>query len=169
MIIENSVMADAVEIARLYESARDLQKIKGAVCWPLFDKKLIETEITEGRQWKIVIDTQIACVWATTFSDPQIWEERNADASVYIHRIATNPIYRGQNLVKEIVRWAKVYAEKNEKEFIRLDTVGENKELIRHYQKCGFDFLGIFNLTNTDQLPAHYHNAGVSLFQMKVN
>ena len=133
MIIENSVMADAVEIARLYESARDLQKIKGAVCWPLFDKKLIETEITEGRQWKIVIDTQIACVWATTFSDPQIWEERNADASVYIHRIATNPIYRGQNLVKEIVRWAKVYAEKNEKEFIRLDTVGENKELIRHY------------------------------------
>jgi len=53
-------MADAVEIARLYESARDLQKIKGAVCWPLFDKKLIETEITEGRQWKIVIDTQIA-------------------------------------------------------------------------------------------------------------
>ena len=169
MIIENSVMADAVEIARLYESARDLQKIKGAVCWPLFDKKLIETEITEGRHWKIVIDTQIACVWATTFSDPQIWEERNADASVYIHRIATNPIYRGQNLVKEIVRWAKVYAEKNEKEFIRLDTVGENKELIRHYQKCGFDFLGIFNLTNTDQLPAHYHNAGVSLFQMKVN
>jgi hypothetical protein len=40
VIIENSVMADAVEIARLYESARDLQKIKGAVCWPLFDKKI---------------------------------------------------------------------------------------------------------------------------------
>ena len=166
MTIKNSVIEDLSEIFRLYESARDFQKIKSAVLWPQFDKKLIETEIAENRQWKILIDNQIACVWATTFSDPEIWEERNVDPSIYIHRIATNPIFRGQNLVGTIVEWAKKYAGENEKRFIRMDTVGENKGLINYYQKCGFDYLGLLKLKNTANLPIHYHDATVCLFQM---
>lgn len=166
MTIENSKSEDVSEIFRLYEIARDFQKIKGAVLWPQFDKKLIEAEIAENRQWKILIDNQIACIWATTFNDPEIWEGRNADPSVYIHRIATNPVFRGQNLVEEIVKWSKEFAAKNGKEFIRMDTVGENKGLINYYQKCGFNFLGLSKLKNTDNLPAHYHNATVSLFQI---
>ena len=166
MTIKNSVIEDLSEIFRLYESARDFQKIKSAVLWPQFDKKLIETEIAENRQWKILIDNQIACVWATTFSDPEIWEERNVDPSIYIHRIATNPIFRGQNLVEAIVEWAKKYAGENEKRFIRMDTVGENKGLINYYQKCGFDYLGLLKLKNTANLPIHYHDATVCLFQM---
>ena len=166
MTIKNSVIEDLSEIFRLYESARDFQKTKSAVLWPQFDKKLIETEIAENRQWKILIDNQIACVWATTFSDPEIWEERNVDPSIYIHRIATNPIFRGQNLVEAIVEWAKKYAGENEKRFIRMDTVGENKGLINYYQKCGFDYLGLLKLKNTANLPIHYHDATVCLFQM---
>ena len=166
MTIKNSVIEDLSEIFRLYESARDFQKTKSAVLWPQFDKKLIETEIAENRQWKILIDNQIACVWATTFSDPEIWEERNVDPSIYIHRIATNPIFRGQNLVGTIVEWAKKYAGENEKRFIRMDTVGENKGLINYYQKCGFDYLGLLKLRNTANLPIHYHDATVCLFQM---
>jgi hypothetical protein len=60
----------------------------------------------------------------------------------------------------------KKYAKENGKIFIRMDTVGENKGLIDYYQKCGFDFLGLLKLKNTENLPAHYHNATVSLFQM---
>lgn len=166
MTIGNAENEDISDIFRLYENARDFQKTKGSVLWPQFDKKLIETEISENRQWKILINNQIACVWATTFSDPEIWEERNADPSIYIHRIATNPSFRGQNLVEEIVKWSKRYAEDNGKEFIRMDTVGENKGLINYYQKCGFYFLGLSKLKDTDNLPAHYHNATVCLFQM---
>lgn len=166
MTVENSVVEDTNEILRLYEIARDFQKSKGAVLWPKFDKELVETEIAEKRQWKILIDKQVACVWATTFSDPEIWEERNNDPSIYIHRIATNPIFRGQNLVSEIVKWSKKYAAENLKKFIRMDTVGENTGLINYYQKCGFDFLGLSKLNSTDNLPAHYHKATVSLFQM---
>ncbi|MCX6207855.1 MAG: GNAT family N-acetyltransferase [Bacteroidetes bacterium] len=166
MTIGNAEKEDISDIFRLYENARDFQKTKGSVLWPQFDKKLIETEISENRQWKILINNQIACVWATTFSDPEIWEERNADPSIYIHRIATNPSFRGQNLVEEIVKWSKRYAEDNGKEFIRMDTVGENKGLINYYQKCGFYFLGLSKLKDTDNLPAHYHNATVCLFQM---
>jgi len=156
------------EIFRLYKIATDFQKSKHSIHWPEFEAELVQTEIAENRQWKIIIDNKIACVWATTFNDPQIWEERNNDPAVYIHRIATNPAFRGQNLVGHIVEWAKKYALKNEKRFIRLDTVGENQGLINHYTKCGFDFLGLLKLQNTAGLPAHYDNATVSLFQLTI-
>ncbi len=169
MTIQNSAPEDMSEILRLYEIARSFQKTKGVVLWPEFDKTQIETDIFEKRQWKIVIDNQVACIWSTTFHDPQIWEERNKDPSVYIHRIATNPIFRGQNLVGQIVNWSRNYAEENGKKFIRMDTVGENRGLINYYQKCGFVFLGLLKLKNTDGLPAHYNNATVSLFQITLD
>ena len=168
--IQNSNISDIDEIFRLYKIATDFQKTKKhSVSWPEFEKSLVETEIIEKRQWKIVINNKIACVWATTFNDPEIWEERNIDPSVYIHRIATNPDFRGQNLVEQIVTWVKVFAKENNKRFVRMDTVGNNQGLINHYTKCGFDFLGLLKLKNTVGLPAHYHNATVSLFQIALN
>jgi GNAT superfamily N-acetyltransferase len=167
--INNSSKHDIDEIFRLYKIATDFQKTRFSVHWPEFDRKLVETEILENRQWKIVIDSKIACIWATTFNDPQIWEERNEDPSVYIHRIATNPDFRGQNLVGQIVEWVKIYAKENQKEFVRMDTVGDNIGLVSYYEKCGFDFLGLLKLKNTEGLPAHYDNATVSLFQMTLN
>ena len=166
--IQNSNIDDIDEIFRLYKIATDFQKTRFTNHWPEFDRKLIETEISENRQWKIVVDGKIACVWATTFDDPQIWEERNEDPSVYIHRIATNPDFRGQNLVVQIVKWVKIFAIENQKQFVRMDTVGDNPGLINHYTKCGFDFLGLLKLKHTEGLPAHYHNATVSLFQLAV-
>src|SRR5690606_2631162 len=103
MIITNCSKEDLTEILRLYEAARSFQKIKNAVVWPSFDLDLIETEIAENRQWKIVLDNQIACVWAITFDDHQIWEARSNDPAIYIHRIATNPDFRGNNFVGEII------------------------------------------------------------------
>jgi ribosomal protein S18 acetylase RimI-like enzyme len=167
--IKNSRISDIDEIFRLYKIATEFQKTRFTVHWPEFDRKLIETEISENRQWKIVIDGRIACVWATTFSDPQIWEERNGEPSVYIHRIATNPDFRGQNLVEKIVEWVKIFAKENKKQFVRMDTVGDNKGLINYYGKCGFDYLGLLKLKNTEGLPAHYNNATVSLFQLTLN
>jgi GNAT superfamily N-acetyltransferase len=166
MDIQNATSTDIGEIFRLYKIATDFQKSKYIIHWPEFEVDLVQTEISENRQWKIIIDNKIACVWATTFNDPQIWEERNNDPAVYIHRIATNPEFRGQNLVGHIVVWAKQYALRNKKGFIRLDTVGENPGLITYYTKCGFDFLGLLKLQNTEGLPAHYDNATVSLFQI---
>ena len=166
--IQNSNSNDTEEIFRLYKIATDFQKTRFTHHWLEFDRELIETEISENRQWKIVADGKIACVCATTFDDPQIWEERNEDPAVYIHRIATNPDFRGQNLVGKIVEWAKKYAFENQKQYIRMDTVGYNLGLINYYTKCGFKFLGLFKLKNTGELPAHYENATVSLFEIEV-
>jgi len=51
---------------------------------------------------------------------------------------------------------------------LSMDTVGENTGLINYYTKCGFEFLGLLKLQNTEGLPAHYNNATVSLFQIEV-
>jgi GNAT superfamily N-acetyltransferase len=169
MTIENSTVEDITAIFRLYKIASEYQKAKqSVVVWPNFEKQLVETEIDENRQWKLLIDGEIACVWATTFTDEQIWEERNTDAAIYIHRIATNPNFRGKNFVLHIVEWAKIYAKTMGKDFIRLDTLGDNTKLIKHYTGAGFTFLGMFNLKNTTGLPNHYHGQPVCLFEIKL-
>ena len=169
MNIENSNLTDISEIFRLYKLATDFQKLKFPENqWPVFDKELINKEVIENRQFKLIINNEIACVWAITFSDAQIWEEKENNSSIYIHRIATNPEFRGQNFVQKIVNWAKEYAIDKNKEYIRMDTCGKNDRLINHYKRCGFDFLGIKKLKNTSELPVHYHNADVCYFEINV-
>lgn len=169
MQIVNSTPADIDEIFKLYDFASAHQQTKNVVVWPKFDRKLVETELAENRQWKLLIDDAIACVWATTFTDAEIWGERNADAAVYIHRIATNPNFRGRNFVSIIVDWAKKYAAGNKKDFVRLDTLGNNIKLIEVYTKAGFTFLGIHRLTNTATLPLHYQQEpNCCLFELRL-
>ena len=169
MTIKNSTIEDLPEIFRLYRLASAYQKsVNAVVVWGEFDKSLIEREVAENRQWKLLIDDELACVWATTLSDEQIWKERNLDKAIYIHRIATNPAFRGQNLVFKIVEWAKDFAREHQLDYVRLDTVGENEKLIEYYTKAGFGFLGMFDLKDTSGLPAHYHKLPAALFEIKL-
>lgn len=167
MIITNSDLKDIPEIFRLYKLATDFQKIKfPGNQWPEFDQELITTEVVENRQFKLLIENKIACIWAITYNDAQIWEASENDASIYIHRIATNPEFRGNNFVKTIVDWSKNFASKQNIQFIRMDTCGENVRLINHYKNCGFNYLGMKKLKNTSELPSHYNNAEVCFFEI---
>ncbi len=167
-MIQNCLLEDLELILALYRSAIDYQKERFISHWPEFDREMVIQEILEKRQWKMIIDGEVVCIWATTFSDPLIWETKNLDPAVYIHRITTHPNFRGNGFVQKIVVWATLYAMQHSKWFVRMDTVGENHKLIKHYTGCGFQFLGLFQLTNTEALPQHYHNAVVSLFELEV-
>lgn len=167
--ITNSNIEDLSEIFKLYSLATEFQKIKfPGNCWPTFKEKLIVNEINENRQFKLIIENKIACIWAITFNDVDIWEDKENNCSLYIHRIATNPEFRGNNFVETIVDWAKKFALDNNISFIRLDTCGKNDRLIKHYKSCGFNFLGIKKLKNTFKLPPHYHNADVCFFEISL-
>jgi len=157
MNIESCIMSDIEDILALYQAARDLQTKKKMVVWPIFERSFIEKEIQEQRQWKLIIGNIIACNWAITFNDREIWGEKDKNDSIFIHRIATNPVMRGNRYINRIVEWAKEYAKQKGKKFIRLDTLGNNTKLIEHYTSAGFEFLGIVNLTDTTNLPGHYH------------
>ena len=160
---------DIDEISLLYGWATQLQKSKGMVEWPSFPRSLVEMEIQEGRIWKLTIVNTIACVWSITFSDPQIWEAKENNDAIYIHRIATHPEFRGNNFVHRVVEWSKSYASSLGRKYVRLDTIGRNQKLIDLYAGAGFHFLGVFHLQNIQGLPEHYHrNKDCLLFEMAV-
>ena len=167
MTIKNVTVSDIEKIFALYKIASNYQREKKTVIvWPDFDREMVINEIAENRQFKLLVNNEVVCIWAITFSDEQIWEDSNTDSAIYIHRIAVNPNFRGNNYIATITNWAKEYALKKEIQFIRLDTLGENKNLITHYKNAGFHFLGLFNLKNTSNLPEHYKLAPVCLFEM---
>ena len=165
--IQNSTLNDIDEIFRLYRLATNFQKSKKIKeHWPEFDRNMVKEEIQSLRQFKILVNDQIASIWAITFNDFEIWGEKDKSPSMYIHRIATNPDFRGQNLISKIIEWAKEYAISKNREFLRLDTCGNNSRLIELYTSCGFEFLGLTKLKNTATLPSHYHDADICLFEI---
>lgn len=167
MTIKNVSIIDIDQVFRLYKIASEYQREKKKVIvWPNFDRNMVETEITENRQFKMLIENEVVCIWAITFNDEQIWEEKNKDRAIYIHRIATSPNFRGKKMVAKIVDWAKQFADEKGIQFIRLDTLGNNTRLIEHYRDAGFDFLGLHTLKNTSNLPEHYQEAPVCLFEI---
>lgn len=169
MQILNSSIEDIEAIFELYDAAISFQKTKFNKHWQGFERSLIETEIRENRQWKIIIDNKIACIFAITFEDALIWKEKSNEPAIYIHRIVTNPVFRGNNQVKIIIDWATEFCKSNDKQFIRMDTWGDNHKLIEYYQSCGFSFLGLTTLTKSNNLPKHYEGACLSLFEIKID
>jgi len=170
MTIKNVTPLDIDKIFTLYKIASNYQKEKKTVViWPDFNREMVAIEIAENRQFKLLINSEIACVWAITFSDVQIWEDSRGDSALYIHRIAVHPNFRGNKYIYKIVAWAEEFALKKDIQFIRLDTLGENQGLIDHYKKASFNFLGLFNLKNTSNLPDHYKLAPVCLFEIDLH
>lgn len=167
-MIKKAASVDIDVIFELYDLATAYQKTKADKTWTGFKKELINNEISEGRLWKIIIDHEIACIFSIDFSDPLIWGPKDADPAIYLHRIATNPKFRGKGFVRYIIEWAIHYGKIHEKKFIRLDTFGDNEGLIDYYQKCGFTFLGLSTPKSTNNLPAHYEGVSLSLFELEV-
>ncbi|HMH20670.1 MAG TPA: GNAT family N-acetyltransferase [Puia sp.] len=168
MKIVNSNPEDVGTIFSMYEEGTAYQKSVAKKHWQGFEPALIKKEIEEGRQWKIMEGEATACVFAIAFSDPLIWQERDKDPAIYIHRIATHPRFRGNGYVKHIVAWAKEYAIRTGRFFIRMDTGSGNEKLNQYYVSCGFTYLGSTELQDTGDLPAHYRGGSSSLFELPV-
>ena len=168
MTIINSTLGDLDTIFSLYETATNYQKTKFNRWWQPFDRTMVLQEIEQGRQWKILIEGEIACIFAIAFEDPEIWGARNNDPSIYIHRIVTAPAFKGRNIMHHIIAWAKEYARTHHKQYIRMDTWGDNDELVNYYVKCGFTLLGTITPAESGELRAHYNCISLALLQMDV-
>jgi ribosomal protein S18 acetylase RimI-like enzyme len=167
MNIKNSIIEDIDMIFEMYDKAIKYQKTVFNKQWLGFERDLIETEIRENRQWKIIIDDAAACIFAVTFNDAVIWNKKDEQPSIYIHRIVTHPDFRGVGFVTKIIDWARDFCLANGKEYIRLDTWGDNPKLIDYYIKCGFNYVETINLDNTEGLPIHYKGT-LALFEIKI-
>ena len=159
---------DIDAVFAIYNEATSYQKTVNNKSWRGFERALIEKEIAEDRHFIIKEENQIACTFVLTFNDLIIWKEASEDAAVYLHRIATNPKFRGQSYVKRIIEWLKQYAKENKKEYIRLDTHSGNERINKYYTSCGFTYKGISTIEWTTELPEHYKEGSFSLFEIKL-
>ena len=165
MQIHQSTLADLDRIFARYDDAIALQHAVSHLHWLPFDREMVQREIAERRQWKFVADNgEVACVFATAWSDPAIWGENN-DAAIYIHRIAVNPAFRGQRFVTQIVNWCKQHTHDKKLDFIRLDTWADNLKLREIYEQNGFSFVGTV-IPDPSGLPAHYQGIQLNLFEI---
>lgn len=168
MEIINATIEDINTLMALYDSAIAHQKAVSDLVWKVFDKAMVLKEIEENRQWKIIIEGNVACVFMTAFNDPSIWDERNKDAAIYIHRISTNPDFRGRGFVKRITNWAIDYAKANRIDFVRLDTWQDNPKLHQLYLNAGYTYIGRKTMLPAADLPVHYWGTTLGLFEIRV-
>jgi|SRR6516165_11439138 RimJ/RimL family protein N-acetyltransferase len=167
MTIINSRTADFERILDIYQMGIEYQKSVFHKSWLGFDKELLVREIEEKRHWKITNGEEIACVFSVLFEDPVVWGSEDTTSSIYLHRIVTNPFFRGNHYVLDIVNWAREYGRKNGMKFIRLDTFPDNQKLNQYYLDCGFRFCGLKQFGKAENIPEHYRD-GLSLFEMPV-
>jgi ribosomal protein S18 acetylase RimI-like enzyme len=161
-----STRDDLNTIFKLYDAAIAHQKAVSNMHWLPFDRELVAQEIAEGRQWKILMDEKIACVFVVAYQDAAIWGEKDQDPSVYLHRIVTDPAFRGRNFVGAILEWAKEHGKNLGKKFVRLDTWAENLKLKEIYERNGFQFIGVVTPNDLSVLPSHYSGIRLSLFEV---
>jgi len=167
--IINSASQDTATIFELYRLATEYQRSHGYNEWKEFDPELIALEIKDKRHWKIVIDDSIACIFSVFYNDPLLWGEQDNDHSIYIHRIATNPAFKGKGMIKLIIDWAKNHAKETGRKFIRMDTWADNKILADYYLKCGFNVVGYRQFDKEAKgLPKHYSTLSLVLFEIEV-
>jgi len=166
MQFENVVAEDIETVFELYDKAIEFQKTVFDKTWLGFDAEFVNKEIGERRLWKIVEDGQIACIYSITYADPIIWGKDSGDSAMYIHRIATNPDFRGRAYVRMITKWAKGHAAENGLRYVRMDTWGDNPKLIEYYKDCGFTYLGEMAPELSDELPKHYAGLSLSLLEI---
>jgi ribosomal protein S18 acetylase RimI-like enzyme len=165
----NNNPEDIETVFEFYDMAVAHQKKVFNKHWQGFSRELVQTEIAENRQYKILINGEVAGIFAVTFNDPEIWEEKDAQPSIYIHRIVTHPNFRGYGIVNLIIDWAKEYAQNNQIEFIRMDTWADNEKLLAYYTSCGFNHVGCIKVKANSGLPKHYEGISLNLFEIAVN
>jgi ribosomal protein S18 acetylase RimI-like enzyme len=155
-------------VYQFFDAAVVYQKRNNYPDWEGFDKKALELDMLEDRQYKIVIDEEIACVFSICLADKIIWKERDQNDAIYIHRIAVNPVFKGQKQFRKIMDWTIEYARANRKSFIRMDTWAKNPVIIEYYKSFGFEVLGDLTTPDTQELPIHNRNIELVLLEYRI-
>lgn len=166
-----TTMGDLPVIRELFSAAIQYQKLKFGKHWQGMNEILMEEEIRQRLHWKILDEDQISAFFSIAYTDALVWDEKDADPAIYLHRIVTNPAFRGKGYVRHITAWAEAYGQAAGKQFVRLDTDKENVRLNAYYQECGYVFCGTKKFdddNNNPLIPRHYFGAGLSLFEKKI-
>lgn len=168
MQIKLTKLKDIAAVFELYDFATAFQQKVGTNKWKGFEVAMVEAEIKEQRHFIILEEKALVATFVLTFNDPFIWKDADADPSIYIHRIATHPEFRGRKYVQKIVDWVTDFAKARNLQYVRLDTTSGNEALNKYYIKSGFTYKGLSEVEWDATLPEHYKHGSFALFEIKI-
>ena len=166
--IINTNPEDLPIIYRLFDQAIEYQKINNYPVWPDYDRKVLQEDIDCDRQFKLISEEEIACIFSICGSDPVVWREMNKVPALYLHRVVTNPKFKGQRLFQSVLDHAIELAGSNNVKLIRLDTWAHNEPIKSYYLSFGFDIVEYFTTPDTDELPLQQRGNDVVLMEYRL-
>ena len=166
--ILNTSKDDLHQIRWLFGEAIALQGKRGYQVWQHIDEISLKQDIENGLQYKILINNDIGCIFSIQYNDPFIWGDRDQNNAIYLHRIVTNPLFKGQRLFEKILDWTGNLALEHNRNFLRMDTWAENTRLIHYYQSFGFTLIDYFTTGDIAELPVQNRNLKVALLELEV-
>ncbi len=166
LVISPSLLDDMPVIRQIYNEARIFQQEQFNHSWPEFSRAFITREIQEQRHYKIVANQTIAALFSVVYAEPEIWLDAEGVEALYLHRMAVRSAYRGKGYARHIINWAIAKGREQNRSFLRLDTWADNESLVRYYCHLGFRYCGRKQLPAKSNLPDHYNNIEVSLFEI---
>jgi hypothetical protein len=170
MKIHPSAIAHHGKFRTFWDAALAYQSSKQLPLWPSYPEERINEEIQTDLHFSAFMpDGTLAGYFSLALSDELIWNEKEKGDAIYLHRICVNPKRKGNNLTNYILSWAYGYALGTGRKFIRMDTWGDNQRLVNYYISCGFQHIGNRQLGEAPELPAHYNNANLALFENPVS
>jgi predicted GNAT family N-acyltransferase len=145
--IEPAKIADLEELTRILDKANEYSRVKsGEPAWALRDLALRELtlHIKAGNCFVMREDQKIMATMTITDED-RLWGETGTDGTaLYIHKLMKNPECHARNLGLRFMAFAAHEALKQNRKFIRCDTISNQKRLIKYYFKLGFIEKGLF-------------------------
>lgn len=166
--IQNTKIEDLEFIYHLFDEAIAYQKAKDYPIWNGYDKNVLKTDIKNKLQFKIVEENNILCIFSICFSDSLIWRDKEKGNAIYLHRIVVNPKFKGQRLFEKILNWTIEFAQNQNLKYIRMDTWGNNQNIINYYQSFGFEFIENFTTPITKKLSIQYQNLFLALLEYEI-
>lgn len=169
MTIENTTISDLPTIEWLFSQAMMLQGKNGYKVWANIDYDALKKDIALRLQYKIVSNGEIICIFSVQYSDPFIWQERDQEDAIYLHRIVVNPSHKGQKQFSHVLEWAKQHARERQLRYVRMDTWAENQKIIDYYLSFAFRFLGNYRTGDEPELPIQNRNLNVALLELDLS
>lgn len=163
--IVNTTSSDLEFIYWLFDEAIAYQKRKNYTVWKKYDKHILQKDIDNGLQYKIVSGEDIACIFSPCYAEPVLWREKEKGDAIYIHRIVVNPKHKGQRQFEKTLNWVTNHARKNNFKKIRMDTWADNTNIIDYYKSFGFKFLENYTTPDTPELPVQKRNIALALLE----
>jgi GNAT superfamily N-acetyltransferase len=104
----------------------------------------VRSSIAAGETWMAEVDeVPAATIAVDEWANPGLWTPAEQQESVIVHRMITDPKFRGHGLGGFLLDHADRVARARGKRFVRLDAWTTNTQLHAYYERLGFRLVRI--------------------------